>query len=96
MIRVVQKRCTALFLISGRKRRIAEMEKEHEIRVLMVEPNEHPKEFFLENTLQAMQKAVGGLIEIVNIDYGIRLLLNAEGKLKIGRASCRERVCQYV
>ena len=47
----------------------------------MVEPNEHPKEFFLENTLQAMQKAVGGLIEIVNIDYGIRLLLNAEGKL---------------
>ena len=57
------------------------MEKEHEIRVLMVEPNEHPKELLLETTLQAMQKAVGGLIEIVDIDDDIRLLLNAEGKL---------------
>ena len=39
--------------------------KEQEIRVLMVEPNEHPKEFLLKNTLQAMQEAVGGLIDIV-------------------------------
>ena len=38
------------------------MKKETEIRVLMVEPNEHPKEYLLENTLSAMQAAVGGLI----------------------------------
>lgn len=70
------------FFDSGRKRRNAEMEKEHEIRVLMVEPNEHPKEFLLEKTLQAMQKAVGGLIDIVGIDDdGTCLLLNDEGKL---------------
>ena len=35
----------------------------------------------MENTLQAMQKAVGGLIDIVDIDDGICLLLNDEGKL---------------
>lgn len=58
------------------------MKKENEIRVLMVEPNEHPKEFLLKNTLQAMQEAVGGLIDIVDIDDdGICLLLNDEGKL---------------
>ena len=33
------------------------MKKGNEIRVLMVEPHEHPKEFLLENTLQAMQPA---------------------------------------
>ena len=44
------------------------MKKENEIRVLMVEPNEHLKEFLLKNTLQAMQEAVGGLIDIVDID----------------------------
>ena len=58
------------------------MKKENEIRVLMVEPHEHPKEFLLENTLQAMQEAVGGLIDIVDIDDdGACLLLNDEGKL---------------
>ena len=58
------------------------MKKENEIRVLMVEPHEHPKEFLLENTLQAMQEAVGGLIDIVDIDDdGTCLLLNDEGKL---------------
>jgi hypothetical protein len=58
------------------------MKKEHEIRVLMVEPNEHPKEFLLETTLPALQEAVGGLIDIVGIDDdGICILLNDEGKL---------------
>lgn len=42
------------------------MEKEHEIRVLMVEPNEHPKEFLLENTLPALQETVGVPIDIVD------------------------------
>lgn len=39
------------------------MKKEQEIRVLMVELHEHPKEFLLKNDLSAMQEAVGGLIE---------------------------------
>ena len=57
------------------------MKKEHEIRVLMVEPNKHPKEFLLETTLPALQEAVGGLIDIVDIDDGICILLNDAGKL---------------
>ena len=57
------------------------MKKENEIRVLMVEPHEHPKEFLLENTLQAMQEAVGGLIDIVGLEDNICILLNDEGKL---------------
>lgn len=67
------------FLISERKKEECKLKKE--IRVLMVEPNEHPKEVLLENTFQAMQKAVGGLIDIVDIDDGICILLNDEGKL---------------
>ena len=58
--------------------------KEQKIRVLMVEPNEHPKEFLLENTLLAMQEAVGGLIDIVDIDDGLCLLLGLEGNRRIG------------
>ncbi len=57
------------------------MKKEQEIRVLMVEPNEHPKEFLLKNTLQAMQEAVGGLIDIVDLNDDACILLNDEGKL---------------
>ena len=55
--------------------------KGQEIRVLMVEPNEHPKEFLLKNTLQAMQEAVGGLIDIVDLNDDACILLNDEGKL---------------
>ncbi len=70
------------FFDSERKKEEHKNEKENEIRVLMIEPHEHPKEFLLENTLQAMQEAVGGLIDIVDIDDdGTCLLLNDEGKL---------------
>ena len=55
--------------------------KGQEIRVLMVEPHEHPKEFLLKNTLQAMQEAVGGLIDIVGLNDDACILLNDEGKL---------------
>ncbi len=55
--------------------------KGQEIRVLMVEPNEHPKEFLLKNTLPAMQEAVGGLIDIVDLNDDACILLNDEGKL---------------
>ena len=39
--------------------------KEYEIRVLMVEPQEHPKEVTLKNDLRALQEAVGGMIDII-------------------------------
>lgn len=61
--------------------------KENKIKVLMVEPGEHPKEVVLDNNLDALQKAVSigcedqGLIEIIGLEDGICLLCNEEGKL---------------
>lgn len=43
--------------------------REKEIRVLEVKPHEYPKEFILENSLEAMQEAVGGLIDIISQRY---------------------------
>ena len=51
------------------------------IRVLEVKPHEYPKEFILENSLEAMQEAVGGLIDIIDLEEDTCILLNDEGKL---------------
>lgn len=56
--------------------------KEKEIRVLKISLGEHPQEHTLENTLEAMQAAVGGYIEIVGLEEDICILLNEEGKLE--------------
>ena len=55
--------------------------KEKEIRVLKVSPHEYPTEYILKNTLEAMQEAVGGCIDIIGLDYHTCILLNDEGKL---------------
>lgn len=61
--------------------------KEKEITVLKVEPGEHPMVTTLKNDLDSLQKAVSigsdhqGLIEIINIEDGICVLCNEEGKL---------------
>ena len=41
--------------------------REKEIRVLEVKTHEYPKEFILENSLEAIQEAVEGLINFNNI-----------------------------
>lgn len=51
------------------------------IRVLKVEPHKHPEEAFIENSLEGMQEAVGGLIEFVYLEDGASVLCNEEGKL---------------
>lgn len=61
--------------------------KQKEIKVLMVEPGEHPRETVLKNDLDSLQKAVSigpehqGLIEIIGIDDRVCILCNEEGKL---------------
>ncbi len=55
--------------------------KENEIRVLKVEPHEHPKECISENTPEALQEAVDGYIDIIGLEDDICILLNDEGKL---------------
>ena len=57
------------------------------IRVLKVAPGEHPMENSLVNDLDELQKAVSigasyqGLIEIIEIEDGVCILCNEEGKL---------------
>ena len=61
--------------------------KQKEIKVLMVEPGEHPKVTTLKNDLDSLQEAVSigadykGLIEIIGIADGVCILCNEEGKL---------------
>ena len=55
--------------------------KEKEIKVLKVKPHEHPEVCTLENSLEAMQEAVGGYIDILGLDDNVCILLNDEGKL---------------
>lgn len=63
------------------------MKKEKEIRVLMVEPGEKPKEALLNTDLDSLQKAVSigceeqGLIEMVSIGKKCSILCHEEGKL---------------
>ena len=60
---------------------------ERKIRVLKVAPGEHPMETTLVNDLDELQKAVSigasyqGLIEIIEIEDGVCILCNEEGKL---------------
>lgn len=53
---------------------------ENKIRVLKVSPGQHPEPVMLENTLEALQAAVGGYIEIFGYE-NVCILLNEEGKL---------------
>ena len=61
--------------------------KESAITALKVEPGKHPELCHLRNELDALQKAVSigcdsrGLIEIIELEDGICLLCNEEGKL---------------
>ena len=58
--------------------------KEEKIKVLALLPMELPKEIDLDNTLEAMQNFVGGLIECITLsDTGseVTLVCNDEGKL---------------
>lgn len=53
------------------------------IDVLIVEPNKLPYESTIENTLEAKQEIVGGLIECTGImsDYEVSIICNEEGKI---------------
>ena len=52
------------------------------LRVLLVEPGKHPRTVELADTLEAMQQAVGGLIQaIYPFEEPVALVCNDEGKL---------------
>lgn len=51
------------------------------IKVLIVEPGKEPYEKIVENTLESLQNIVYGRIEMLEIEKGVDLILNEEGKL---------------
>lgn len=59
------------------------MENKNLISVLLLEPNKYPKMIEIENTLESMQKIVGGYIEeYMPFDDDVAIVCNEEGKLK--------------
>lgn len=51
------------------------------LKVIYKEVGKKPKTMFIEDTLEAKQKAVGGLIEVVPYKENLLLVCNDEGKL---------------
>lgn len=56
--------------------------KDDQIHVLKVEPGKAPESLEISNTLETMQKIVDGYIEVCDLDDGICLVCNEEGKLR--------------
>lgn len=50
------------------------------MRVLMVEPGKKPYVSEIGNDLKSLQKAVGGLIEVVYLEENVLIVCNEEGK----------------
>ena len=51
------------------------------MRVLVVEPELKPEVRDIDDSLKAMQKIVGGLIQPIYLDDSVALICNDEGKL---------------
>ncbi len=54
---------------------------ENKIRVVKIEPNKHPEYTFIPSSLEGLQEAVGGLVEIVHLCDNCHILCNEEGKI---------------
>lgn len=55
--------------------------REDKIRIIIVEPNEHPRMEYINNDLKTMEAIVDGDIQEVSIDDEAVLVCNEEGKL---------------
>lgn len=50
------------------------------IRVLLVEPNEEPREAEIENTDETFREMVGGELEYIKLESNVKLICNKNGK----------------
>lgn len=57
------------------------MSKKEKIRCILVKVFEQPKVVEIENNLSTLQKYVGGLIDIVELEDDVDIIINDEGKL---------------
>ena len=51
------------------------------MKAFLLEPEQPGREIEIENTLEALQAAVGGYIEIVTLGDGLAAIVNEEGKI---------------
>ena len=58
------------------------MGKKEDLKIVLKKVGEEPKVMNIENTLDAKQKLVDGLIEIARVSEDILLVCNEEGKLE--------------
>lgn len=73
-----------------------EKQKEEKIRVLIVDPQQPPRVEVIDNRLSALQKAVGGYIEVIGLSDNADLICNEEGKLngsKLNRRLGSDIIC---
>ena len=54
----------------------------NEIKVVIVEPHKNPTITTIKTKLENLQEAVGGLVEIIDIEDNVCILCNEEGKLR--------------
>ena len=57
------------------------MSKKGKIRCILLKVFEQPKVIEIENNLSTLQKYVGGLIDIVELEDDVDIIINDEGKL---------------
>lgn len=57
------------------------MSKKEKIRCILVKVFEQPKVVEIEKNLSTLQKYVGGLIDIVELEDDVDIIINDEGKL---------------
>ena len=60
----------------------------NKVRVLYKEINKKPVVMEIDNTLEAKQKLVGGLIEVVSYQKDMLLVCNEEGKIRNMPVNC--------
>lgn len=56
--------------------------KENRIKAIYMAPGKAPLLIEVENTLEALQKAVGGYIESITVDDNVCILCDEEGRIK--------------
>ena len=61
---------------------------EERISVIVKQPGRDPERVELDNTLEALQKAVGGFIETVTINDKVVVICDEEGRLKDLEPNC--------
>lgn len=66
------------------------------IKVLIKRPGEPPRSVWISDTLENLQRTVGGYIEIVTLQRGLVVICDEEGRLKGKPYNCTVRGVSFV